>query len=479
MINHQNKHIQQGSTLLITLIFMLLLSMVALSMARTATLNLNISGQNMDRQRAFLLSEGGLQVGEDNLEALGVEHGCDNSESSCFASKFQGNTDCTGGYCFSGLYTPGNTNTVPAQPLVCNINDAVNNGKPAHQIKDNWNNAIQSGDSKYLIEFRCYVLAQGINPNGVLPDIPDGSAWNALFRITTLTETDDGSRVMLQRSHITQAAIVPSVSGLFSVNSNLDLMAGTSLDTYYCKYCTTANINAPAAYIAGADPLEVFFDPADIPAISHGGTITYWNDNPLNPGQIIPVAPPAIPVVGGKPAITSVQGTPIDYYSGPEQITQISGDNYFAQHFGKTDRQDIYDQADVTVNSNGFNTLDFSTLNATAADPKIIVVNGNLTLPSIDKRATGSEYVTIIVKGNVIAPNTAYAAKFSMMYIEGNLNWSGVQEIQGVLAVEGSATLNTSLAIRPESDPRDALPPIDPADITWAQNSWNEVIIDF
>ena len=66
------KNVQNGSALIISLVFLLILTMIGVASIQDSTLQERMAGNERDRNLAFQAAEAALRVGEDHLRQAGV-----------------------------------------------------------------------------------------------------------------------------------------------------------------------------------------------------------------------------------------------------------------------------------------------------------------------------------------------------------------------------------------------------------------------
>ncbi len=191
---------QSGSTLLVSLIILLVLTIVGISSVGNVTLNQKMATNYRDADVAFQAAEAALAEGESMAEALGAVLTEDDFGNSCGSGDCF--TDvCSDGKCFNGTYTPAS---------VCEIDE------PTTLVYENpltWSTSGRARDSqlsfpglsespKFIVEFLCYVVA---NPSAPAPPAPPpypAVSWSYFFRITSYARgANDASRVMLQSTY--------------------------------------------------------------------------------------------------------------------------------------------------------------------------------------------------------------------------------------------------------------------------------------
>lgn len=187
-------HVQRGSVLIISLIFLLLLTIVGVSAMNMSSLEERMSGNFRDHDLAFQAAEAALLDGENYVEQnFAITQALQDGSPTYTAA-------CSGGLCFHGTFTSSST---PVTSCV------------AGQIKEWEDSTIWSSASKtqpassqlegtaknarYIIEFRCFMPKDPANPD---PDPAVFVQWTPAFRITALASgSSTDSQVMLQSTY--------------------------------------------------------------------------------------------------------------------------------------------------------------------------------------------------------------------------------------------------------------------------------------
>lgn len=196
--NIQPPRQQRGAVLLVGLVILLIMTVLGVSGLETTNLEMKMVNNTQNRQQAFQAAEAALKAVENSISKKGFAttqyQDCASGDATCF------DDSCTGGLCFSGDYSLGET------PIYCQLtppnmpawrDTALNVFETAsrHQLAklDNFKN-----DVKYITEFLCYVPKNpavpfdASNPDNGIP----------FFRITTYGSSDDGkASVMLQSTY--------------------------------------------------------------------------------------------------------------------------------------------------------------------------------------------------------------------------------------------------------------------------------------
>lgn len=202
---------QRGSILLISIVFVVLMSMIAVSGMQISSLEERMAGNHQDKDRAFQAAEAALIEGEEFVLTTSFDREVHFKEA-CTGSALCFDEDCAGGLCLTGRITSGceirdtenepwleNDNTAYGSPLTDGSGDVINvwatNGK-TRAVTEGLS-GVSTG-AQYIIEFICFTPK---DPDAPSPDAyPDDSAeWSEMYRITALgTGGQDTNRVMLQ-----------------------------------------------------------------------------------------------------------------------------------------------------------------------------------------------------------------------------------------------------------------------------------------
>lgn len=186
---------QSGSVLIVSLIFLLLLTVVGVSAMNMTRLEERMAGNFRDHEMAFQAAEAALMDAEAYVEAnfdiaqAITNPGC--TGGTCYTD------DCSNGLCFHGTFE--NTSS-PVTDCVAGTTrewedsalwaDDTKTRSLSSQIKGTVENA------RYIVEFRCFVPRDPSNPE---PDFDVFAQWTPAFRITALASgASTDSQVMLQ-----------------------------------------------------------------------------------------------------------------------------------------------------------------------------------------------------------------------------------------------------------------------------------------
>ena len=176
---------QQGSVLIISLVFLLIMTITGLITINSSSLEVKVSGNSRDQKMAFQVGEAALLMAENYIDSATFN-----------MTKFT--SSCNKGLCFSGTDRDNVFN--------CNA-DAVSPWEEAGLWSDNLRVkavTVKLKDKEmnawYIIEFRCYV---SLHDDGQVPNFGNSRLWSEYYRITARANGDLGnSKVMLQSTYI-------------------------------------------------------------------------------------------------------------------------------------------------------------------------------------------------------------------------------------------------------------------------------------
>lgn len=197
----------RGSVLIVSLIFLLLMTIVGLSAMNMSNLDERMAGNYKDHQMAFQAAEAALVEAE----------GWVNSTNFTLADFFT-NPACTpsaAGTCFSstcsfGLCSPQEFVDAGAPAADCKVGELSGStwSSPGNRWENwaFWKNAAKvrtastvTGtitNARYIVEFQCFIPKDPTNSN---PSTADFNQWSPSFRITVLANGSTAdSQVMLQ-----------------------------------------------------------------------------------------------------------------------------------------------------------------------------------------------------------------------------------------------------------------------------------------
>lgn len=191
---------QQGSVLLVSLIFLLLLTIVGVSAMNITSLEERMAGNYRDQDLAFQAAEAALLEGEQYIASADREaliNAAYTNPASTGAGTFS--SSCNNGLCFHGSFEASSTPVSDCTPGTVKEWEKAGiwtpGGTERFQYADN-QLADTVGDARFIIEFRCFMAKDPSNPN---PDTAVFSQWTPAYRITALASgRSSNSSVMLQ-----------------------------------------------------------------------------------------------------------------------------------------------------------------------------------------------------------------------------------------------------------------------------------------
>lgn len=185
---------QRGSVLIVSLIFLLLLTIVGVSAMNMTSLEEKMSGNFRDHDLAFQASEAALIEAEDYVEA-----NFDLSQALQNGSQIYKNP-CASGLCFHGTFTNSSSP----------VSNCTAGETKEWEAASLWGTASKTRlataqldgtakNARYIIEFRCFMPKDPGNPD---PDVTIFAQWAPAFRITSLASgASTDSQVMLQSTY--------------------------------------------------------------------------------------------------------------------------------------------------------------------------------------------------------------------------------------------------------------------------------------
>lgn len=204
---------QRGSVLAISLIFVVLMTLAAVSGMQITGLEERMAGNHQDKDRAFQAAEAALVEGENFVLSASFDR--EIHFKGCTGDAFCFDDACANGLCLTGKITSGcDIRDTENEPWLEDDSSAYglpltdgNNG--AGNVINVWANSSKhrvvatglsgvSSSAKYIVEFICFTPK---DPDAPSPDAyPNDSAeWSEMYRVTALgTGGQDNSKVMLQ-----------------------------------------------------------------------------------------------------------------------------------------------------------------------------------------------------------------------------------------------------------------------------------------
>ncbi len=195
---------QSGAALIVSLVILVVITLIGSASIRTSTMEMKMVNSQRDRDASFAAAEAALVAAEEWLELNKPANSQLIDTCGAGASCFE--ASCSGGLCFEGEYTTGDSE------FACVVGDSSGAAQPiefwSDQTIDVWGTTskhrtitVEGFDEevKYIVEFLCYA------------DDGTGGVFNAanpyegqpIYRITALAEGNgDKAKVMLQSTYM-------------------------------------------------------------------------------------------------------------------------------------------------------------------------------------------------------------------------------------------------------------------------------------
>jgi len=189
---------QKGSVLIVSLVFLLLLTIVGISAMNMTSLEEKMAGNFRDHDLAFQSAEAALLDAEEFVEnSFDITQAYTDPAPS--GSGFY-SSDCTNGLCFHGSFENSSTPVADCTAgTVKEWEDAAlwNNPSKTRALSDQITGTVEN--ARYIIEFRCFMPRDSSNPN---PDPDVFAQWSPAFRITAVASgSSTDSTVVLQSTY--------------------------------------------------------------------------------------------------------------------------------------------------------------------------------------------------------------------------------------------------------------------------------------
>lgn len=182
---------QRGSVLIVSLVFLLLLTIVGVSAMNMTSLQEKMSGNFRDHDLAFQASEAALVEAEDYVEA-----NFDLSQALQNGAEIY-KDPCDNGLCFHGTFTNSSApvaNCVAGETKEWETASLWSTSSVTRLATTQLDGTAEN--ARYIIEFRCFMPKDPSNPD---PDTTIFAQWAPAFRITALASgASTDSQVMLQ-----------------------------------------------------------------------------------------------------------------------------------------------------------------------------------------------------------------------------------------------------------------------------------------
>ena len=210
---------QSGSTLIVSLVLLLIVTTIGLASMQSTSLELKIASTTKERNIAYAGAEAALRVAEKALADGDIDIDRGRFYTTCSATGCT--TACTGAGCFTstcdgGLCFAGNYNATMLDETECETHPSALGSTiaPKHFWKDDnfWADGSKhfqvtvpglDEPAKYMIEFMCFADSGRGGTAAKMNSSNDKTLNNSLgepiFRITSLASSDSGrADVMLQ-----------------------------------------------------------------------------------------------------------------------------------------------------------------------------------------------------------------------------------------------------------------------------------------
>lgn len=186
----------QGSVLIVSLIFLLLLTIVGVSAMNMTNLEEKMTGNFRDHDLAFQTAEAALLDAEAHVEdTFDIDQAL--TSPACTGTTTCYEATCDGGLCFQGTLADSSNpvGSCTAGTIKEWENNAIwSNAAKTRSVDTQVTGTVQN--ARYIIEFRCFVPRDPTNAN---PDENVFAQWSPAFRITALASgASTDAQVMLQ-----------------------------------------------------------------------------------------------------------------------------------------------------------------------------------------------------------------------------------------------------------------------------------------
>ena len=468
---------QQGTILLLSVVFLLLLSVAAVASIRLAAGSLQISNAMLEHNRALQNAERALVLAEEASNDVIDFSGANWFQILPLDSNGKG-SGCANGLCFLGEFDNGTTECTASAPL---------DPKAVFANPENASAAKLSNDSSdiaatYLLVFQCFQPNPRYSLQDRIANPAPSFAWLPQFDVLVRSEGRDSDTELVLMSQVLLPPLndASDLPGILSVRENLVTKSDSNILSYYCKHCFDTDLDLVRSGEIGTGD-DILFNPSLVPGVTHGS---------LDQGQVDPEK--SLGSICGGPARLKYENSddPNKTYKSNErfcsendrskELAKMSNDRFFSQYFGTTDRNEIYQKSKIKTVA-GIPKYDDLVFN-NKDDPVLILIepdeNGEVKL-SGNLSQFGSDNLIIVIKGNLILDPAIVMPKAALIYVAGDLTLSGAVDATSVIAVEGSAEINGAMAIRPNTNPTDLLRKVRPINshltsaqrVAWRQGS--------
>lgn len=184
-----------GSVLLVSLVFLLLLTIVGVSAMSMTNLEEKMTGNFRDHDLAFQAAESALLDAEEYVEStFDISKALTNpacSGAGCYSSS------CTNGLCFNGTFQNSSTPVSSCEAGTAKEwedSSIWSTSSKTRSVSNQVTGTVEN--ARYIIEFRCFVPR---DPTNAEPDPAVFAQWSPAFRITALASgASTDAQVMIQ-----------------------------------------------------------------------------------------------------------------------------------------------------------------------------------------------------------------------------------------------------------------------------------------
>ena len=210
---------QNGSTLIVSLVLLLIVTTIGLASMQSTSLELKIASTTKERNTAYAAAEAALTQAEKALKLRDID--IDRSRFYTTCSGASCSSACSGSGCFTpecdnGLCFAGNYNASMTDEIDCEVHPSgfASSVAPVEFWKNdlNWTDDSRhiqvdvpglNTPAKYIVEFMCFAdSGRGGTSNKMKSSndqLVNNSLGEPIFRITSLAQSDTGKAdVMLQ-----------------------------------------------------------------------------------------------------------------------------------------------------------------------------------------------------------------------------------------------------------------------------------------
>ncbi len=435
------KMFQQGTTLLLSLVFLVLLGIAGTAAIRMSSNNLQFNNALIDHQRAFQAAEMGLRLAEERL----------NQQIALFSEA----NNCVDGLCFFGTFDPGHSCSHNPEQMQEQLAELSN--YHAHQ---------SSGVRLYSqTHFLCFLPRPGLTAANLTP--PPSNQWLALYGVTSIGQGANSSSVL--RSVFTREIIQleASLPAIFAVRESVHSISGADVRAFYCGSapCTaqeisnnqgstlfdankTSGISYGSLIHATGDPawgwqnLEFYVDEHELPDCLARRT------NDIQSCQLKSQMPGWARDNMNRASFCGVDGSANCVPESTKITGETESDSFFSQYFGA-------EKSEIFAKGLTLKPSDMVHANLDNIPDNLLIIDGDLDLHTT--ALPNNPNLIVVVRGNIIANNPIRLPKLALLYAEQDLFWNSSIDMESILAVEGNASLFASINLRPNSNPLNRL----------------------